>query len=187
MHSYVTKNINLRRSILKKNVQLNNFTKKNIVEKIDELNFLNINEKSFCKLILKTKYQCTNSDKLIARNIYYRSPSIIRYMKDSLNLKLPAVKTILSWSKIKFIKPDINEEVIKIIMKTFFLKTFLEREKQAILTFDEISIKKSFVYNIVTDEIDGFEQIGTTKKPVFYVEGGFYRLENSILLLFVRK
>lgn len=60
-------------------------------------------------------------------------------MKDTLKIKLPAIKTVLSWSNIKFIKPFIiNDEVIKTIMKK--VKTFSERDKEAIFTFNEISI-----------------------------------------------
>lgn len=133
---------------------------------------MNNNEKSFCKLILKTKFHYSSSDKFIAQNIYYRS--IYRYMKDTLKIKLPAITTVLSWNKIKFVKPDINEEVVKVILKK--VKTFSERDKNAILTFDEIAIKRSFVYNIVTDEIDGFEHIGLQKNPIAASEAGFFML-----------
>ena len=54
------------------------------------------------------------------------------------------------------------------------VKTFLEREKHAILTFDEIAIKRSFVQNIVTDEIDGFEHIGLQKNPIAASEADFF-------------
>ena len=60
------------------------------------------------------------------------------------------------------------------------MKTLFDREKYAILTFDEMSIKRSFVYNIVTDEIDGFEHIGNKRSPKAASELGFFMLRGNI-------
>ena len=175
--SYAMKYIVMKKAVVRKNKSIKNLkesNKKHIVKKIEQLNYLNNNEKAFCNLILKRKCHYTHSDKFISQNIYYRSPSIYRYMKETLKIKLPAVKTVLSWSKIKFINPDINHEVVKIIAKK--VNTFSDLEKHAIKTFDEIAIKRSFVYNILTDQIDGFQQIGLNRKPLSASEAGFFML-----------
>lgn len=177
MKSYILKNRHLTKKVSKYNKrikELNEFKKNDIFKKVDTLNHLNENEKSFVKLLLKTKFRYTLSDKFISQNIYYRSPSIYRYFKETLKIRLPNIKTVLSWSKIKFVKPDLNEEVDKIIINK--IKTFSDRDKHAILIFDELAIKKSFVYNIVTDGIDGFEHIGTKKNPIAASEAGFFML-----------
>lgn len=72
----------LKKTALRKHKIINDLkksNKKDIIQKVAELNYLNNNEKAFCKLLLKRKCLYTPSDKFIAQNIfYYRSPSIYR-------------------------------------------------------------------------------------------------------------
>lgn len=168
--SYVKQNKRLRCSLSLMKTKLNKLYKLNkqtIFHKVDLLNYLNDNQKSFCKLILKQKFRFTDSDKFVAQNIYYRSPSLYRYLKNSLEIKLPSIPTILAWSKIKFIEPGINEDVVKIIREK--ISKMGARDRNAILVFDEINIKKSFIFNECTGKIDGlvYDEINIKKSFVF--------------------
>lgn len=157
---------NLKSQLLKK--------KLSISQQIDNLDYLNINQKSFCKLILKQKFRYTNSDKFIAQNIYYRSPSLYRYLRDALEIKLPSTVTVLSWCKIKFIEPGINWDVENVMRDK--INRMEEHDKDAILIYDELCIKKSFVFNEVTGKIDGLVQLEKQRQPHAASQAGFFML-----------
>lgn len=109
-------NVNLKRKSLrdkKKIKKLIEFKKKDILERVDELTYLNTNEKSFCKLLLKNKLFYTPSDQFIVKTIHDRSPLLYRYLRDTLNIKFPCLKTIKSWGYTSFENLDINNEVVE--------------------------------------------------------------------------
>lgn len=97
----------------KKMKELIEFKKKDMLERVDELTYLNTNEKSFCKLLLKNKFNFSPSDQFIVKTIHDRSPLLYRYLRDTLKIKFPCLQTIRSWGYTSFKNLDINNEVVE--------------------------------------------------------------------------
>ena len=173
LHSYIIKCNSLKRTVANLKTQMIK-KKMNISQQIDNLDYMNINQKSLCKLIMKDRFRFSDSDKFIAQNIYYRSPSLYRYLKEVLEIKLPSSVTVLSWCEIKFIEPGINWDVVNVMRDK--ISKMSDQDKNAIIIFDELCIKKSFIYNEVTGKIDGLVQLDKLRQPHAASQAGFFML-----------
>ena len=135
----------------------------------DHINNSNIDEnaKNICKMLLSTRsrnQKWPDEQKSIAQNIYYHSTRTYKYLRDSLNLNLPSISSLVRWQPIKFLSPGFNDCVLtRIKEKVNSMKLSC---KQAILIFDEIHIKKELVYNIYLDQIDGFVDYGNQREDL---------------------
>lgn len=61
-------------------------------------------------------------------------------MRNTLKVNLPSKSSIKSWTKLKFIEPGLNSEIINHLKNK--LKRMSETLKIIVLLFDEMSIRK---------------------------------------------
>lgn len=83
-------------------------------------------------------------------------------MRDHNNFFLPSKSSISGWLNVTNLKTGLCEDVVKKLkLKS---ATMSEQERQTVLMFDEMSIKKSLDYNQKSDMIEGYEDLGNLKR-----------------------
>lgn len=134
---------------------------KPIDDEIDGLN-INPNEKTFCKILIKqnrgTDARWEDREKSFAQSIYYRSTSSFLFLRNTLKLNLPNPSSLSRWSDIKNLQPGNNVCIYNALEAAVHKMQPVERE--CILLFDEVSIRRNLTYNNCADVIDGVVDLG---------------------------
>lgn len=99
----------------------------------------------------------TEEEKNFALSIYYKSPSAYRFLRDR-GFKIPCVTLIRKWVSIYNVTPGFSTDVIAKLTKK--VASMSDDEKQCVLLFDEMSIRKALEYEPKHDLIEGFEDLG---------------------------
>lgn len=139
------------------------YVNKQINTIIDQLG-IHKNPKIFCKMLMNTRTKnkkWPNEQKLLAQNIYYRSSGGYKYLRENLNFNLPSKTSLVRWQPIKHLSPGFNEIIFSGIKEKICDMSY--DSKQVVLIFDEVYIKSELVYNIYSDQIDGFVDYGTER------------------------
>jgi hypothetical protein len=98
-----------------------------------------------------------DNEKNLALSLYYKSPSTYRFMRER-GFKLPSVTLIRKWISVYNVHSGFTEDVFqKLAIKS---SSMSEEEKETVLLFDEMSIRKSLEYNPKLDVVEGFEDLG---------------------------
>lgn len=106
---------------------------------------LNINPtaRPFIQMNIVTRKQrkWSECEKNIALNLFHKSTSSYRYLRNNLKLTLPAISTIRGWIGVTNLDTGFCH---KIFLQNLKLKVEVmsEREKQCVLLMDEMSVKK---------------------------------------------
>lgn len=133
----------------------------------DDINKLPIDEnaKNFCKMLTISRFKnqkWPEEQKIIAQNIFYRSSSSYKYLRESLNFNLPSKSSLIRWQPVKYLSPGFNNNALMKIKEK--LSVMSSDSKQAVLLFDEIHIRSDLIYNIYSDQIDGFVDYGKDRE-----------------------
>ena len=124
----------------------------------------------------KKKVKWSQEDLKMAIVLRHMSRKAYSYLRKSVGLPLPSPSTLSSWSRKFSCNPGILREIL------MFLKTFLQPlsrpEKLAVLSFDEMSVRKEIVYDKAQDIVLGPCKhvqvcmlrglVKNWKQPVFY-------------------
>lgn len=133
------------------------FGVKSITDKLP--NFLSGDPLIFFTMQLRhqTRADWTEDEKQIALSFYYKAPNVYKFMRDR-GFKLPCITLIKKWINVNNVTPGFTTEVFdKVKIKA---KSMTSTEKQCVLLFDEMSLRKSLEYNSKLDLIEGFEDLG---------------------------
>lgn len=94
---------------------------------------------------LAKKKDWTEDEKYFSLSLYYKSPTAYVFLK-SRGFKLPSVSTIRRWVNVCNLQSGFVEEVfVKLRLKA---ESMTEDEKQFVLFYDEMGIKKEYVYSL---------------------------------------
>lgn len=146
------------KNLKKNNKSIRQATKLPFSKKIDCLD-ISDESKTLCKLIMRPKTKEYNDkEKIIAQNIFYVSQSSYKFMRNNLHINLPDVSTIYRWAPVKCLQPGFENNTTPHIK--YKLESFNEVEKNVVVIFDEITIRRELRYNLHHDLIDGLEDIG---------------------------
>lgn len=140
---------------------------------------MNINTKNVYKLLVKQNFYYNKADKTFAQCLYNKSAATYKYLRNTLQLKLPSVSLIYKWSPIQFIKPGINE--ILMAQHRAFFANLPEISKICVLCFDEITIKQDLTHNTLTDRIEGFYDDGGARKNELATSALFFMVRSIIM------
>lgn len=127
-------------------------------------------------IILKRKSRVvwTQEELSNAFTIRYFSSKAYTFLRDQLNLPLPALSTLTKWAgKIK-VTSGLLEDILK-IMKIASL-TMSDLDKVCVLEFDEMSVSSCYEYDRKFDKVIGPH----TKMQVLMVRGLFGRWKQTI-------
>jgi hypothetical protein len=103
---------------------------------------------------VRTKGQrYTNTDKIFALSLYYRSPAAYKLLAKSFHL--PSKSILSKWLSNRRIETGFDATLIDAIKRK--VQCMADRDKACLLLIDEISIKSNLYYNQAVDEIVGFE------------------------------
>lgn len=118
----------------------------------------------------------TKGEKQLALSLYYKSPGNYKFLLRNLGFVLPGVTTIQSWLRVFNLRTGINTTLItKLKLK---VRNMSEEERECVLMFDEITLKKGLCHNAVDDVIEGYEDFGNL--------GRTSKLGSHALLFFIR-
>lgn len=84
-------------------------------------------------------------------------------MRDQLKFtNLPCVQSIRNWITLKLIQPGVNEAIFGGLAKRIL--EMEDKERDIILSFDEMTSRRNFTYNKKLDNIDGFHDYGNGQR-----------------------
>lgn len=143
----------------------------------------------------KYKKRWTDEEKNLALSIHFNSPKAYNFLRQKIKIKLPHKNSLNNWIPIKHFHVGFHKKYMH-DLKNIFNKMDA-KSREAVLIFDEMSIKKDLKYNIKHDELSGVEDFGfkRTQKMakhvcVFMVRGlisnwkyvfSYYASDNSII------
>lgn len=138
--------------------QLASCSKNSIIEKLFQ-NMLPM-VKTFVKMQLQHKRgsKWSTQETKLALSMYYKSPTLYRYLLKNLKFSLPSISIIRKWIQVIHLKTGFETNYLNKLKQKILLMDKLETE--CVLLFDEISIKKSLDYNEKLDLIEGYEDLG---------------------------
>ncbi|XP_025832034.1 uncharacterized protein LOC112904941 [Agrilus planipennis] len=135
-------------------------TVKTVLE--DAAKFLNKNQLLILKMqlvrVLKKKTEWTPSEQRFATSLYYISPKAYNFLRDEKNITLPCVGSIRQWINNLEMMTGFNDRLFSIIRDK--AKGMSPDECDAVLTWDEMSIKEHLEFNSKIDFIEGLEDLG---------------------------
>ncbi|XP_076291976.1 uncharacterized protein LOC143214603 [Lasioglossum baleicum] len=108
--------------------------------------------------IFRQKRMYTAEEKELALSMHYTSPNLYRKMRLNFGFFLPNRTTTFRWFSRINIWPGISQE----LCNSFALKVSnMEiRDRNCVLSFDEMSIQKCFDFHNTKQVIEGFEDLG---------------------------
>lgn len=147
--------------------------------------------KTFCDMLmgLSKSAKYNNNEKEISQNIFYRSQSAYKFLRDGLGFRLPHISSLYRWAPVKGIQPGYVNNAHLYLKSKFALLN--QRERCVVLIFDEIRIRQNLTYNILNDLIDGFEDLGAKRNRIFaneicvFMVNGLFDSWKSVLNYFV--
>ena len=121
--------------------------------------YVNSNVLSFLAMQLNHDKQrkWEEPEKQFALGLYYKSPKAYQFLRDFHKFALPSISLIRKWVNVINLRPGKNEQLsnqlkLKLQGKTDF-------EKEAILMWDEMSLKPGLEYNLKEDYIEGYHDL----------------------------
>ena len=97
--------------------------------------------------------------KILAQNMYYRSPKAYNFMRDRLSFELPSKASLIRWQPIKNFSPGTENSFMLEKLKEK-INTLTTVGKECCLIFDEIRIRKDLKFNTIRDCINGYVDLG---------------------------
>lgn len=154
--------------------------KQNSPKQISTLTGANANVSHFIHMLAfhKKRKPWNAAERKIAIGLFYRSPSCYNYMRQSLKFSLPSESVIRNWLNVISLRTGSTSKLMNKISNK--VNTMDEREKQCVLLFDEMSIRRHFDYSDNIGYIEGFQDLGEiggrsskagTQALVFMVRG----------------
>nr|CAI5848512.1 unnamed protein product [Callosobruchus analis] len=130
----------------------------------------------------------TNEIKQFALMLYFVSPKAYNLL--SKLLTLPSRRTLQRMTENIYLRPGLNNKLKALEIKA---KTMKKMDKHCLLCIDEMSLKSNLFYRTKSDEIIGFEDIGSEKKSnticknalVIMARGLYTRWKQPIAYFFV--
>jgi hypothetical protein len=111
------------------------------------------------QILHKPNTQWTEEQKQLAIELHYRSPTVYENLLHDKGFILPSRRTISSWLAVVDLMPGISEVLLeKLKLNVNTMTTF---ERNVVLMFDEISIKKFLSFNEKRDLIEGYQDLGS--------------------------
>ncbi|XP_054276526.1 uncharacterized protein LOC128995529 [Macrosteles quadrilineatus] len=131
------------------------------------------------------KMPWTQEEKLQALAMRYKSPALYDQMRSD-GFALPSTSTIARWLQSINLRPGVCSEIIGLIRNK--VKHMGDWEKNAVILFDEMSIKSSLEYDSKRDVVEGLFDLGEDgRKPypathvlLFMARGLTYRWKMPI-------
>ena len=80
-------------------------------------------------------------------------------------MNLPHVSTLYKLAPVKLLQPGFDNTATALLAEKF--KNLSEIEKNVVLLFDEMTIRKEWRYNASLDLIDGVDHVGELRKNCF--------------------
>ncbi|CAH2084792.1 unnamed protein product [Euphydryas editha] len=102
----------------------------------------------------------TKFNKTVAVAIYKKSPKAYRYL--SQLLPMPSIRTLQTVLDNMKMNTGIDPMSMNHLKKKS--ESLSDKDKTCVILFDEIALKKRLIYNITTDKIDGYEDLGDGKR-----------------------
>lgn len=151
------RNFKLQRDRLRKKVFLLKNSKANIFEGSAEA------VKTFFSMQLKKRGLPWNiKAKNLSLSLYLKSPISYKHMRNTLRFNLPSIGSIRHWLKCNNLMPGLDETLEDRLK--FIVNGMQEMDKNCVLLFDEMSLKKGLEYNHKNDFIEGFQDLGKGKR-----------------------
>ena len=129
-----------------------------------------------CIVEQKRRVRWCEADLKMALTLRHLSRKTYNYLRRFMKIPLPAPSTLSSWSRAFKCYPGVLGDVIEFLRG--FLSTFSCMNKLAVLSFDEMSIRRDVVYDKAQDLTLGpYKQVqvcmlrglvGNWKQPVFF-------------------
>lgn len=147
---------------------------------LDSKNFASKYSKALVKMQLETKMRRWLPDeRKLALILYYKSPATYKFLR-SQKIVLPSPSTVRKWIGSSKFKAGFNKNFFKQIKTKF--ETRSDRERTAVLCFDEMSIMENLQYSKEMDLIEGYEDLGSLGRSaktaryalVFLVRGLYF-------------
>lgn len=147
--------------------------------------------KVFCGLLmgLSKSEKYNREEKELSQNIFYRSQSAYKFLREGLGFRLPHISTLYRWAPVKGLQPGFINNAHNCLKSK--IATLSQREQNVVLIFDEIRIRPDLTYNIRNDVVDGYEDLGSERKPLYaneicvFMVNGLYDSWKSVLNYFV--
>ncbi len=105
----------------------------------------------------------TPEEKSLALILYKHSPKNYRFMRKIFTL--PSKRTLGRHSAQLMFGTGVNTKIFELITEK--VKSLPENGRYCALSWDEMSLKSHLEYSVTRDEIDGFVDFATLRKPVF--------------------
>jgi Transposase protein len=129
------------------------------------------------QLLHKQNQRWREDEKQFAMAANYKSPGLYRDLREKFGFKLPSKSTLEKWQNVLDMQPGLCPPLMENIRLK--MSNMHKRERQCVLLFDEMSIKKDLQFAPQYDLIEGFEdlgEIGRTAAPgthilVFMIRG----------------
>lgn len=99
-----------------------------------------------------------SAQRTLAQNLNYKSSSTYEFMRSELKFQLPSKTSIYRWIPIKRLQPGPNDILFEHLK--IKISSMNSLEKEAVLIFDEVAIRKQLSYNQHADEVDGVVDYG---------------------------
>ncbi|XP_055839315.1 transposable element P transposase [Episyrphus balteatus] len=155
---------------------------KSIRQTIQELS-ISEKAKTFSNMLTKPKSKVWDKDeKLLCQNIFYRSQAAYKFLRDGFELNMPHLSSLFRWAPVKNLQPGFENTAFPVIKAR--VSEMTGREKNVIMVFDEVAIRRDLVYNSHQDIIDGLEDSGFERTSkvgknvcVFMIRGLFDNLK----------
>lgn len=123
------------------------------------------NARIFKKIILHQKHQKVNlyptEQRNLAQNIFYKSASTYKFLRERLQFNLPSSTSIYNWTPIKKLLPGFNEDILSLIKNK--VSALDDRGRQVSILFDGME-RPELYYNKFHDKIIGFEYLGKNQR-----------------------
>ena len=102
----------------------------------------------------------TYSDKVVALSLYHQSPLAYQFCQRIFTL--PSISSLRRWLCNIEVRPGFPPKVFELLKERVAIMT--ERDKFCVVSFDEMSLRAGFSYNITDDQVEGFEDYGSLGK-----------------------
>lgn len=169
LKSEILKNYKLRKTI-KSN-------KSNCEKIISKKNHISENSKALINMLVRKKNIYDETDKTISQSLYFKSPNAYNFLRDRLGCHLPSKSSLLNWIPIKSLTPGFHDENIKLLKR--MVSNMSAVEKEAAISFDEVTLSRDLKYSPTIDEVVGVQDYGNNDRKnvlgkqtcVFLVQG----------------
>ncbi|XP_046145935.1 uncharacterized protein LOC123989259 [Osmia bicornis bicornis] len=183
----------LRKLLASKNKQILVLKRKLESYKMTELDFdrnikdkVSNNVKTFMLMQLYPHPVFSADEQQICLSMHYSSPSLFRKLRDNFGFHLPCPRTISRWFGSIEMWPGICTTFFTQLRKK--VSWMDDSERNCVLLFDEMTIKKSFDFHSKKQKIEGFQDYGAfgsemkpgTQALVFMVRGLFYNWKQPV-------